>query len=128
VARRVTTRAVPPLDDVPESSTNAALSAPADACPNCWRAWLAGARNSIGYCWHGKIAWRVKSGALSIVPGGHPGRASRDVAMQGGPNACRDHSCAQYFVLPDRVPHRYATWLREVRSAKSSVSRRRVSR
>ena len=42
---------------------------PEAACPNCWRAWLVGPRESIGYCWHGKVAWRVKSGALSVVPG-----------------------------------------------------------
>jgi hypothetical protein len=42
---------------------------PTPACPNCWRAWLTGARDSIGYCWHGKIVWRVKSDALVVLPG-----------------------------------------------------------
>ena len=59
--------AVSPLDHVPGLS--ASNGAPVGACPNCWRAWLVGSRNSIGYCWHGKVAWRVKSGALSVVPG-----------------------------------------------------------
>jgi hypothetical protein len=42
---------------------------PTSACPNCWRAWLAGSRTAIGYCWHQQTAWRLKSGALSVVPG-----------------------------------------------------------
>jgi hypothetical protein len=43
---------------------------PAAACQNCWRAWLTGPRNSIGYCWHRKIAWRAKSGAeFAVVVG-----------------------------------------------------------
>jgi hypothetical protein len=40
---------------------------PQSACPNCWRAWLVGPRSAIGYCWHGKVAWRVKSGALAVA-------------------------------------------------------------
>jgi hypothetical protein len=54
---------------IPNSVSCGALVMPTGACPNCWRAWLAGSRNSIGLCWHGKVAWRVKSGALSVVPG-----------------------------------------------------------
>ena len=57
---------MPPLDSALGLSASVA---PAGACPNCWRAWLAGTRSSIGYCWHGKVAWRVKSGALTVVPG-----------------------------------------------------------
>jgi hypothetical protein len=45
------------------------LSQPKGACPNCWRAWLAGPQSGIGYCWHGKIAWRVKSGSLAVAEG-----------------------------------------------------------
>jgi hypothetical protein len=45
------------------------LIKPTDACPNCWRAWFTGPRNAIGYCWHGKVAWGVKSGPLAVVPG-----------------------------------------------------------
>jgi hypothetical protein len=30
---------------------------------------LARPRNAIGYCWHGKAAWRVKSGALVVEAG-----------------------------------------------------------
>jgi hypothetical protein len=66
VACRATTRSVPPLDHVLGLSS---VDAPAGTCPNCWRAWLAGPRDSIGYCWHGKVAWRVKSGALVVLPG-----------------------------------------------------------
>lgn len=30
------------------------------ACPNCWAAWVnARPRPGLGYCWHGKIAWRL---------------------------------------------------------------------
>jgi hypothetical protein len=41
------------------------------ACPNCWRAWLyARPRTELGYCWHGKIAWRLKPDAeLAVVAG-----------------------------------------------------------
>jgi hypothetical protein len=59
---------VPPLDDIPRLSAHAVLSTPAGACPNCWKAWLIGPRSAIGYCWHGKVAWRVKSSVLSVVP------------------------------------------------------------
>jgi hypothetical protein len=61
--------AVPPLNFAPGLSASNALSAPAGVCPNCWRVWLAGSKSSIGYCWHGKIAWRSKSGALAVAPG-----------------------------------------------------------
>ena len=45
-------------------------SQPKCACPNCWRAWLnTKPRTMLGYCWHGKVAWRVKSGALAVVDG-----------------------------------------------------------
>jgi hypothetical protein len=63
VAWRVTTRAVPP--HVLGLSTS--IGAPAGACSNCWRAWLVGPRDAIGYCWHGKVAWRVKSGGELAV-------------------------------------------------------------
>jgi hypothetical protein len=46
------------------------LTQPALACANCWRAWLnSRPRSALGYCWHGKVAWRVKSGALAIAEG-----------------------------------------------------------
>ena len=48
---------------------SASIGAPAGACPNCWRVWLVGPRSSIGYCWHRQTAWRVKSGALSVLAG-----------------------------------------------------------
>jgi hypothetical protein len=50
---------------------------PVAICLNCWRAWLVGSRDSIGYCWHGKIAWRVKSGALR-----YPRGAPRDAGVR----------------------------------------------
>src|SRR5450759_5456865 len=41
------------------------------ACRTCWRAWLnARPRTTLGYCWHGKIAWRVKSDAELTVAAG----------------------------------------------------------
>jgi hypothetical protein len=43
---------------------------PQAACPNCWRAWLVGPRSAIGYCWHGKMAWRVKAGGVLAVEAG----------------------------------------------------------
>jgi hypothetical protein len=57
---------MPPLD--PALGLSASIGAPAGACPNCWRAWLVRPRDAIGYCWHGKVAWRVKSGALAVAP------------------------------------------------------------
>ena len=33
---------------------------PTEVCLTCWRVWLASPRNALGYCWHGKIAWRVR--------------------------------------------------------------------
>jgi hypothetical protein len=68
VACRVTTRAVPPLD--PALGLSASIVAPAGACPNCWRAWLVGPRSAIGYCWHSKVAWRVKLGGELAVEAG----------------------------------------------------------
>jgi len=40
------------------------------ACPNCWRVWLTGPQSSVGYCWHGRVAWRVRpSGEFITAPG-----------------------------------------------------------
>jgi hypothetical protein len=37
------------------------LIQPETACSTCWRAWLnSRPRKSLGYCWHGKVAWRVR--------------------------------------------------------------------
>jgi hypothetical protein len=45
------------------------LVQPEASCPNCWRAWFVGPRGAIGYCWHGKVAWRLKAGGeLAIAP------------------------------------------------------------
>ena len=46
------------------------LTQPTSSCPNCWRAGLnTRPRTALGYCWHGKIAWRLKSGAdLAVAP------------------------------------------------------------
>jgi hypothetical protein len=61
-------RAVSPLDHV--FGLSASIVAPAGACPNCWRVWLAGPRNTLGYCWHGRVAWRVRpSGEFIAAPG-----------------------------------------------------------
>jgi hypothetical protein len=30
------------------------------ATDNCWRVWLTRPRNALGYCWHGKVAWRTR--------------------------------------------------------------------
>ena len=46
------------------------ITQPEGACPNCWRVWLAGPRSAIGYCWHGRVAWRVKIGAELAVAAG----------------------------------------------------------
>lgn len=44
---------------------------PNGACDTCWRVWLnARPRQSLGYCWHGYIAWRVRpSGEFITAPG-----------------------------------------------------------
>jgi hypothetical protein len=46
-------------------------SSPKSACLSCWRTWLnARPRAELGYCWHGKVAWRVKAGdELAIAEG-----------------------------------------------------------
>ena len=43
------------------------LIKPTEACPNCWCVWLVGPRDSIGYCWHGKVAWRPKQSGLVVT-------------------------------------------------------------
>jgi hypothetical protein len=40
---------------------------PESACPNCWPAWLnSRPRAALGYYWHGKTAWQVKSGDRAV--------------------------------------------------------------
>jgi hypothetical protein len=48
----------------------ATLVQPTDACPTCWRVWLAGPRNTVGYCWHGSVAWRIRPGGEFITKSG----------------------------------------------------------
>ena len=44
---------------------------PADACANCWSAWFnARPRAALGYCWHGKVAWRVKASGEFVSSAG----------------------------------------------------------
>lgn len=47
------------------------LERPEPACLDCWRVWLVtAARDSIGYCRHHEIAWRVRPGGeLVTAPG-----------------------------------------------------------
>ncbi len=47
-----------------------ALIQPETACPNCWHVWLARPRNAVGYCWHGRVAWRVRPGGEFITADG----------------------------------------------------------
>jgi len=49
----------------------AILAQPERACATCWRAWLnTRLRASLGYCWHGYIAWRVRPSGEFITAEG----------------------------------------------------------
>lgn len=43
---------------------------PNGACINCWRVWLTRPRNVLGYCWHGKVAWRIRPSGEFITASG----------------------------------------------------------
>jgi hypothetical protein len=47
------------------------ITQPDRSCDTCWRSWLnSRPRPDIGYCWHGRVAWRIRpSGEFLAVDG-----------------------------------------------------------
>ena len=47
------------------------ITQPLPACETCWRVWLnSRPRESLGYCWHGRVAWRVRPNGEFITTAG----------------------------------------------------------
>jgi hypothetical protein len=79
---------------------------PESACPTCWRTWLnSRPRKSLGYCWHGAIAWRVRPSGEFIT----------------APNTDKDRHLAMIRALDKREPQGFNVSLPKANRSHASL-------